>query len=818
MKLYEAFQDTGFHTTIMTTFCVEFDAFESIVLSRLRGAECRNVMLVCDADMVGLALAEGASPPKFAGANYLLAKARVDGVFHPKVIVQIGKKRGRLIVASANSTASGLAGNLELSAAVECGVQDSPERQIVLAGWHYAVQFLDQRQKAVENKLRWARDRSPWLAQEASPGAIVRLTDGTSAGFLVANAQNGLALQFANLVGRERPIDRLTIVSPYWDDDLEAVGAFGNLLRPKKTVLLIDAQEKAFPADALPRKAPIQVSDLRGFSRSHLPENSSRFIHAKMIVATVGRTDHVLAGSANCTTAALGNAKNPGINAEACLYRRFPAGTVFDALELTPLLKAGAAIKPSDIPKMREHERLPLEEMEARDPGAFELVYDTLHWWPSTDAMKNAFDRGRCAIELLDGKCRPIDSKLEASSNSGAGQKFRLAQSDAPPIFARFRHHDGTVSSLAVIARVQDLQTQTRDPLTAGAERAIRDLEMDDDEGLWLLDVIQRLSTPKAEGSALPDASSPGQTRKHDQGTQTGQLDYEAFMRGRRREIKASEAERSALAGSHASFVRAALNRLLGLSVSTTESAGEVGEEEAAAALDTGDETAGDVDALEQGFDPQDPKQSPKAALDLARRRREADVAAIVAAVDDYYEDLRQPTRPFDEIEVLRLRAMIMIITVAGWPGPDAASYQPSHLQVLPCHHPIQKDTWPRLIGRVLAPVFSGANPALGRMAFDRDHDRIPDDLLETLACCMWAANAAALATRLNPACASLTPMLTGLATRIVALLGLSHEEMAAPAFADVVKGLDQRFAKRLQLPPLAEAVLASAKRPAAAK
>jgi hypothetical protein len=35
MKLYEAFQDTGFHTTIMTTFCVEFDAFESIVLNRL---------------------------------------------------------------------------------------------------------------------------------------------------------------------------------------------------------------------------------------------------------------------------------------------------------------------------------------------------------------------------------------------------------------------------------------------------------------------------------------------------------------------------------------------------------------------------------------------------------------------------------------------------------------------------------------------------------------------------------------------------------------------------------------------------------------
>ncbi|MGY3396458.1 hypothetical protein ACVWW6_009049 [Bradyrhizobium sp. USDA 3311] len=816
MKLYEAFQGTGFHTTIMTTFCVDFDAFESIVLSRLRGSQCRNVMLVCDANMVGLALADGANPPKSAGINYLLAKARVDGVFHPKVIVQIGKNRGRLIVVSANATASGLAGNLEISAAVECDAQESPERQLVLAGWHYALRFLDRRQQAVEDKLRWARDRSPWLAIESSPGVIVQLSDGTSAGFLVANAQAGLARQFAELVGRQQPIDRLAVLSPYWDDDLSALDTLRSLLRPKKTVLLIDAEEKAFPAGAVPRKAPIQISDLRGFSRTHLPEKSSRFVHAKMIVATIGRVDHVMEGSANCTFAALGAVNRPGINAEACLYRRLPAGVVFDALELAPLLKANRAIKPSDIPKMREVERLPLEEMEARDPGTFELVYDTLHWWPSTDAMRGAYDRGRCVIELLDAKCRPIGAKLDPLSNSEANPKFRLAQCEAAPVFARFRHRDGTLSSLAVIARVQELQTQTRDPLTAGAERAIRELEMDDDEGLWLLDVIQRLSVPKAEGSVVPNAARLGAPKKPDKARQTGQLGYDDFMRGRRRDIKPTEAERNALSGSHASFVRAALNRLLGLG-SSTEGAGEISEEEAAAALDTGDETAGDADALEGGFDPRDPKQSPKAALELARRRREADVAAIVAAVDDYTEDLRQPNRRFDEIDVLRLRAMIMIIVVAGWPGPGDASYKPSHVQVLPCHHPIQGETWPRQIGRVLLPVFSGADPAFGRLVFDRGHDRLTDDLLETLACCVWSANAAATATKLNPACAKLSPMLAGLAARIAAFLGLSREEMSAPAFADVIESLDQRFGKRLQIPALAGTVMARPREPVSA-
>jgi len=64
------------------------------------------------------------------------------------------------------------------------------------------------------------------------------------------------------------------------------------------------------------------------------------------------------------------------------------------------------------------------------------------------------------------------------------------------------------MSCIAVIARTQELQAQTRDPLTAGAERAIRELEMDDDEGLWLLDVIQRLSTPKSEGATAPGTAS----------------------------------------------------------------------------------------------------------------------------------------------------------------------------------------------------------------------------------------------------------------------------------------------------------------------
>ena len=42
MKLYERYGDKGYHTSIITTFGIDFDAYENIILPRLRGAGCYN--------------------------------------------------------------------------------------------------------------------------------------------------------------------------------------------------------------------------------------------------------------------------------------------------------------------------------------------------------------------------------------------------------------------------------------------------------------------------------------------------------------------------------------------------------------------------------------------------------------------------------------------------------------------------------------------------------------------------------------------------------------------------------------------------------
>jgi hypothetical protein len=146
---------------------------------------------------------------------------------------------------------------------------------------------------------------------------------------------------------------------------------------------------------------------------------------------------------------------------------------------------------------------------------------------------------------------------------------------------------------------------------------------------------------------------------------------------------------------------------------------------------------------------------------------------------------------------------MLTIIAVAARPGASASAYKPSDVQVLPCSDREHGETWPRLMGQVLGVVFSGPNPSIRRLKFDKGADRIPDDVIEAWACCIWSAQAASAAARADPECKRLSPILARLAEAVQVLLPLSNEELESPPFIGVIDGLDQRFGPRLQIPPM---------------
>ena len=210
--------------------------------------------------------------------------------------------------------------------------------------------------------------------------------------------------------------------------------------------------------------------------------------------------------------------------------------------------------------------------------------------------------------------------------------------------------------------------------------------------------------------------------------------------------------------------------------------------------------SANSDDALERGFEHRDLPPPDEAAAELAKRRGEQDAESIVSAVEDLTNELSDRRRPLEPVDMLRVRALLTIIAVAAKPPDLPAGARASQMQVLPCSEDNNSDTWPRLMGRVLVTLFGGPNPAIKRLLFEKAHDRIPNDVLEAWACCIWFAQAALAVAKSDPGCARLVPLLDRLAGNVSAILSLSKEEASSPSFDGVLERLDQRFGPRLRV------------------
>ena len=136
MKLYERFADKEFHTSVATSFGIDFDAYENIVLPRLRGAGSATTSGHHRQPMLTHGSSGASALPRHAGRLYTVTGTGAAGVFHPKLFLQLGRRRGRLIVSSANLTSPGFGGNLELAGMLAAMNPDWGEQQLIAQAWH----------------------------------------------------------------------------------------------------------------------------------------------------------------------------------------------------------------------------------------------------------------------------------------------------------------------------------------------------------------------------------------------------------------------------------------------------------------------------------------------------------------------------------------------------------------------------------------------------------------------------------------------------------------------------------------------------------
>ena len=750
MKLFSCFSAPGYHTSIITTFGVDFDAYESVVLPRLREAGCNNNILIADARMLGHSMSDTSRRPKFAGRRYSVLGAQAKGVFHPKLILQLGKSGGRLLVASANMTAAGLAGNLEVIGEVVVTEDDPQAVPVLQAALEYVTQFLAA-SSVPRRQIDWAKTRTRWLNNSAPTEASVELEQGGRLGFLARDGVIGIGSKFMGLVGK-RTVKRLIAVSPYWDPNLRALQELRQGLFARKTAVVVQPQSALFPVQAWQKRSStclFDVNNVRGAA-------ASRFAHAKVFIAETTGGDCVLYGSANCTTSALGLNGAAGDNEEACLYRELPSGEAVGLLGLETALLGTRELQSSDLPTYCPAENLPLEELGQKLPGRFEMNGDLLRWWPPA-----GIDLSAAEVLLFDQSgARAVGqlSRLGAQSNPLA---FRFEGADAP-YFAQVLGR-GFESSLAIITVEQAIQVAQRGSIS---KRVADDLAFLDDEaafeGLWLLELIQKLDT-REQGPRKTKLASDSRTRREQDVVEDGssqRLTYEQFIAGRKVGGTASVPSGSLLGSTHHESVRTFLNALVGARRSQFVTV-EEDDPLPQVSFSLGDETADGESALEKDdrFSTDEQVAGIAETANKKRLQRQQEFVkdtqhGIAKAVERFLENLyfEADKRSLGVVDLLRLRALLMVILGSGSSKSDLLprelDVRVSRRQVLPSKG---ETGWRLLVGKLLFAFFrhhSGSKgPLIAKVSLEVvEGQSLPDDVHECLATCYWAACASRVA------------------------------------------------------------------------
>jgi len=757
-----------FHSAIATSFAIEFAAVEEILLPQLMASGASNLLLVADARMAALALTDGSTLPTALGRDYALhSPPAADGIFHPKIILQVGRDSARVFVGSANLTAAGLAGNAEVVTEIECKDEDSAERALVRSAWRYIDALVPAEPSPARDALRWARERAAWLDGPAS-GGLHELEDGSAIAFLPAPGDVGIGNQFVSLVG-DAKVQTLVAVSPYWDSDLAALADLSRRLAPKRIILPIDPAAHEFPKEAsLARKVRIVA----------LEWPAQRFTHAKIFVASTATHDHILFGSANCTVAALGRPDAAGINAEACIYRRLPRGAAREVLGLDRWID-GDAISLADLPEPVAASPIPLTAIEARQPGTFELDHGMLHWRPANAGIATG------DVQLLDGAARLMLLIPFASFQAGPKDRTVAIEPSLQKTLRFARIVSGNdLSTITHVTNREVLRGRRREIATGAVARALAPFTDGTDFDLWMHQAFETLARADFEQDGEPRSLSAvrPQGRKRDGEPEAPvSLSYEEFTQARAGAARSGGQGANSLAGTYSDSIREFLNLLSGRGALPVSGEDDPG-------FDDPSEEGTDTDPEDRASDPNEVEQPE--ADDDELRVEPVDARLYERHVFAYAEGLESAEEPLGSSDVLRLRFWILFLLYkVRCPELPKGLDTSSAVQ-----------GWPRFIVRILVGFFCGRRPAITRVMLARDYSAMPVDFMECWITILWSLDAIERLLAGRPRDREFLKYIPGLRQRIIALLGLAPGDLSGAIATEVRTGLDRSIGVRLGL------------------
>lgn len=280
ISLLEEIKRGGYQASLITTYNAYLPFYEDVVLRKLINQGVRHNILLMDSRQFSQSINH--HPPRLAGKHYSLLPVSSNGVFHPKVIILVGKSRGALLVGSHNMTLSGFGYNRELTNLISVKNQDDQEGiALINSAWKQIQGWIDSDSlpQQLVGMVQKLEDFSPWFKKSINPPP--------DHCHIISSQPNSPSLwsQFKGLIkGR---VTQVIITGAFFDSQMTFIKQVYADLNPVAIDVGIDPLTVQIPENIdLPGLKFWNCSSLGPTKRD---DTQKGYLHAKAIFA---RTDH----------------------------------------------------------------------------------------------------------------------------------------------------------------------------------------------------------------------------------------------------------------------------------------------------------------------------------------------------------------------------------------------------------------------------------------------------------------------------------------------------------------------------------------------
>jgi hypothetical protein len=354
LNLHDRLKKHAFEHAFLTTYNFGARFFEDYALENFKSLQDNgNVTVLLDEgeyrDLLNAAQESPESFPKQANLRYLLHPIQVPGVFHPKIFLFAGKKRGLLVIGSANFTQDGLGSNAEMVAVFDFEAEKSEEALPLFQSVLKLLEKLACRwpSEQLQSNLQTMIAEVPWLSGEA------KAPDDTELPVLLENLEVPL---WGQLVERlPGAVDHLHVLSRYYDARpglaefaLQSAHAGRLTLYTQNGITTLT---KDWLGSSAFKKGELDIRLCRYADEDHYQQ-----LHGKALAFVCGKRVMLAMGSANFTSSALQRtAANGNLEVLIC-YPSVPAtgtaiGEWFDPDRTSVILRTPDQLKTAEEPE-----------------------------------------------------------------------------------------------------------------------------------------------------------------------------------------------------------------------------------------------------------------------------------------------------------------------------------------------------------------------------------------------------------------------------------------------------------------------------------